>query len=433
MSKKFYGKLVEYENISFVLDGFQCILFRTDLDFKRTPICVCQTEGFILGKTSSQQYIYIFSGNDLNIFGECRLNTWLYFVSSHKNIQSYKAICFRGGVLNKLFLQSSLNILHDESIGTKIRFQDDSKRFNLSNEKIKGELAVHSTVEEKYSVEEGNSIKTTGVELLLSFEQDKTNDTIMHMVRYIFEMCKFMTFRHNIRFDEILLMKKYQDSNYRFEEIATCYVKYDHTKDTEKNLYRCISFDNLDFSVDKLLDSIIKNENGKPSFSIGFIPESDEDVEKIDTIKIREVLSSLESEMEAANISVQYEENFTKLIKDLKKVVKDHRKSEEALKDEKIYDYIFGTINHMQGALADRIEKCYMENQSLITQYISRPQIDRLVKYRNIITHGNYALLDQELADTTYATMELVYCCILKRIGVREEVIKTIFERHVLS
>lgn len=432
MSKKFYGKLVEYENISFVLDGFQCILFRTDFGCKRAPICVYQTDGFILGKTSSEQYVYIFSGQDLNVCEECKLNTSLYLVSPHENIQTYRRICFRGGILNKLFLQSSLNILHDESTGTKIQFKDDSKRFKLSNKKINGELAIHSIVREKYSIEEGDSIKTAGVELLLSFEQDKKIDSIMHMIRYIFEMCKFMTFRHNIRFDEIFLMDKCQNFYYPFEKIATCYVKYDHTRDTKKNFYRCISFHDLDSSVDKLLDLIIENENGKPSFNIGFVPESDDDSEIIDTIKVREVLSSLESEMEAANISVQYEENFITLIENLKKVVKDHRKSEEALKDEKIYDYILGTINHMQGALADRIEKCYMENQSLIN-YISRPQIDRLVKYRNTITHGNYALLDQELADTTYAIIELVYCCILKRIGVREEVIKKIFKRHVLS
>ncbi len=41
--------------------------------------------------------------------------------------------------------------------------------------------------------------------------------------------------------------------------------------------------------------------------------------------------------------------------------------------------------------------------------------------------------LDNILAETTFVLMELVYCCILKRIGLTDKVIKELFKWHFIS
>ena len=197
--------------------------------------------------------------------------------------------------------------------------------------------------------------------------------------------------------------------------------------------HSCLTFNTLGACVVNLLDSIVNNRPKKPSFNIGFIPENDENANYVTSIKIREVCSALESEMELSKIQVQQEESFDKLVTELKeKVIKD-RDGIHSLTDPKAYDYILGTLKNLSGALADRIEKCYIENQPLMDEYISREEIDELVKYRNTITHGDFMPLDNKLAETTFILIKLVYCCVLKRIGLEDKVIKELFQWKLVS
>lgn len=64
---KLYGIVEGYENISFVLDGFQCVFFNADPKPK-TSTTIPQDQGFILGRTSKHKYVYIYSGQDLEIW-----------------------------------------------------------------------------------------------------------------------------------------------------------------------------------------------------------------------------------------------------------------------------------------------------------------------------------------------------------------------------
>lgn len=71
---KLYGTVEGYENISFVLDGFQCIFFNVDPKPK-TFTTFPQNQGFILGRTTEQKYVYIYSNEDLKVWNELTLNT----------------------------------------------------------------------------------------------------------------------------------------------------------------------------------------------------------------------------------------------------------------------------------------------------------------------------------------------------------------------
>lgn len=429
---KLYGTVEGFENISFVLDGFQCVFFNTG-PIPNTYITLPQNQGFILGRTTDKRYVYIYSHQDLKMWTELTLNTWGYFVSNHPDIKTYKAICFEGGILKKLFFQSSLKFEYTDDEETKVKYQDDSLTYPLSNKKIKGNISIHSAPHQHMSVEEGDAISTGGAHLEITFEEGKEIQAFPEIFGYILNMCQFMAYRRNISFDKITLKDKCEQFPEFMDSIAECYIRYEYTQDTEKSIHSRLTFNTLGACVTNLLDSIVDNKPNKPRFNIGFIPENDKNVTFITRVKIREVCSALESEMELSKIQVQQEKAFDDLVKKLKDTVIEDRDGVHSLTDQKAYDYIIGTLRHMSGALSDRIEKCFFEYHSLIGEYISRKKINELVKYRNTITHGNFMPLDNKLAKTTFVLIRLVYCCILKRIGLEDYVIKELFKQQLIS
>ena len=420
---KLYGVVYGYENISFVLNEFQCVFFNAEATPK-TPTTIPHNQGFILGRTTGGKYVYINSDQDLKIWNELILNTWGYFISSSPDIKTYKAICFKGGILNKLFFQSSMSVEYTNEGETKVKYQKDDLSYSLSNKKIKGNISIHSNPHEHMSVEDGDSISTGGAHLEITFDEEKGIQDFSEIFGYILNMCQFMAFRCNVRFEEITLKDKCEHFPGLMDSVAEYYIYYDYPQDTEKRFHRCLTFNILGVCVTNLLDSIVDNKPQKPRFNIGFIPESDKSANYITSTKIREVCSALESEMELSKIRVQQEEAFNELVTKLKKTVIEDRDGVHSLTDPKAYDYILGTLKHLSGALSDRIEKCFLEFQPLMGEWISRKQIDELVKYRNTITHGNFMRLDNQLAETTFVLIKLVYCCILKRIGLTDNVIK---------
>lgn len=429
---KIYGIVVGHEKITFALDGFQCVFINADIETKK-PEIISHNHGFILAKTTDRKYIYIHSGQDLKIWNQLTLNTWLYFISQKSDIETYKAIAFRGGILDKLFFNSDIEFDYDTPMETRVKHKDDRMVYSLSNEKIKGNISVRSNTSLSVSAEKGSSIGTTGTELEISFEEEKDIQTFSEVFGYILSMCRFMTYRRNVKFEKVFLRKKSSYHPEANEEIASCYIRYDNTNNTEKSIHSCITFNALGECIEKLLDSIVNNKPKKPSFNIGFIPENDNDVNVITSMKVREVCSSLESEMELMKIKVQQEKEFDNLVDNLKLMVKEHRDGDCPLTDDKVYDYILGTLKHLTGALADRIEKCFMDNQPILGEWLNKRKIDEIVNYRNIITHGNYMQLNAELAETTDVLIKLVYCCVLKRTGMEDDQIRNLFKRRIIS
>lgn len=429
-ASKIYGVLIGHKNISFVIDDFRCVFINSNMDVRMAENIIA-VQGFILGRTTERKYIYIHAGRNLEIRSQLTLNTWLYLISYREDVSSFEAISFQGGILNKLFFKSALEF--DFSGSEKIKCRDDTESYYLTNEKIKGILSIGSVITESMSVEKGDSIFIKGVRLELNFDENKGISSFSELFGYIFSLCQFMAFRKNIKFEEIAIQRKSQQYPKVNETIADCFVRYEDIQETEKDIHNCITFNSIGKSIDRLLSSIINNKPKKPQFNLGFIPENDKDVECITSIKIREVCSALESEMELAKIKVEQEKEFEDLVKTLKTIVEKHRDGDKPFTDVKVYDYILGNLRHLSGALADRIEKCFFEHQSELREVINRNQIDRIVNYRNAITHGSYMQLNAELADITVVLMKLVYCCVLKRIGLDKNRISDMMMRHIIS
>lgn len=104
----------------------------------RSSVILPQHQGFILGRTSQNKYVYIFSNQDLKIWNELTLNTWGYFVSSSPNIKTYKIICFEGGILNKLFSPSSVCFEYTDGLEIKGNIRMIAKHIHYLTKKSKG-------------------------------------------------------------------------------------------------------------------------------------------------------------------------------------------------------------------------------------------------------------------------------------------------------
>ena len=65
--------------------------------------------------------------------------------------------------------------------------------------------------------------------------------------------------------------------------------------------------------------------------------------------------------------------------------------------------------------------------------FLTEDNINKFVKYRNDITHGQHRVMDLQIAETGFALQGLVYCCLLKRIGFNYEEIVSFSEAKKIS
>ena len=429
--KKLYGTVVGQEHISFALDGFTCVFINSHTD-SRSMEKLNQKQGCIVGKTTGNKYVYLYCGQEFKIHREATLKTWLYFVSSDPEPGAFQSLILTGGVLNKLYWKAGLRT-KEEGGRRFLDFRKDSMKWELKGKALEGTLEVASGIREGVSAEKGDYIEVTDTTLELILGQPREFSDFSEVYGCLLRLCQFMAFRQNVGFDRILLGRKSENIPELYEEMAECFVRHDWEQITEKKIFSCITFQALGDCLPPLLASIAENRPKKPKFNIGFIPEHDKDVYFITSMNVREVCSALESEMELSKVKVERDAEFKKLVTEMKGLVKAHRDGEHPLKEANDYQFIFGTLDHMSGALADKIEICFQKYQPLLGEYISRRHIDELVSYRNTITHGSYMQLDGQLAETTFILMKLVYCCVLKRVGMEDKKVRELMERRVVS
>lgn len=140
-------------------------------------------------------------------------------------------------------------------------------------------------------------------------------------------------------------------------------------------------------------------------------------------------------ELDLDGVRLESNYNMMKLIEKVKKDVKEHRDGKDPL-SAKEYDYIFGNISHWDQPLAERAYNAWKEHedkvQPLLNSYsigIDQEKIEMFVKERNNITHNGFNGIDEDVANTAFVLMGLVYCCALTRIKMSTELIRDIMGR----
>jgi hypothetical protein len=186
----------------------------------------------------------------------------------------------------------------------------------------------------------------------------------------------------------------------------------------------------------EIIMNILKQDKKHKGLPIFIAPKDDKDAKVMDVSKIRNICSALEMELDLGRVRLESSDSMSKLIDKVKKDVKEHRGGNQPLSS-KSYDYIFGNISHWDQPLAERAYNAWKkheeEMQTLLNLYnidIDQEKIEKFVKARNNITHNGFTGMDEDVANTAFVLMGLVYCCALTRIKISTELIKDIMGRR---
>ncbi len=409
------------------------------------PIKVPVADGFIMGKTHNNQPIAIYVGNsNIEFLGSYTMYPAAYIISKgavygcDDDFTKFDGIEFSGGTLNRVFFINGINI-HYENNQTIVDYNDDSISFSFKAADDEIRIEVHSEVRGSFG-KGGGGINNNTVTLRLLFNSPQDISTIFTHYNHIKELLSFMTFRENVGFETIALLKEHQELGFpiQFSEVL---IRKDNELTTKRD-FNNISFQDLATSLPNLMEIIYDMEEGKQEFFLGFIPSDDRDLMHINNSKVRLICSAVESELNLLNeLDLTKQQELDELITTVRQTIKAFRKGkdkQDSLSND-TYNYIFSSISNWSFPLAERIcmlYKKYQRELELLNKScfsLTDEMIRAFVKYRNDITHGRHRTMDMEIAVTAHIMCGLVYCCILSRIGLTREKIEELCEEKMLT
>lgn len=397
------------------------------------------SHGFICGKTHDGHSIAIYLGNtSFEFFGKGLLNAYAYVVSSlntiENDIMEYEAIQFVGGTLNKVFLIDGLKMKYEKD-GIILKYNDDSITFFVNTKEYSMEIEVYSFTNECRGIS-GKSIANNDVVLNLKFNQPQPLSTIFDHYNCIKDLMSFMTFRDNVGFKEINLLKTHPEIG--LSTSAHVYIQNEKEFTTKMPLFN-LCFQNLGETLPNLIKLIYDTEDKKQALSLGFLPADDSDIDNINDTKIRAICSALECELNfVTDINADENCELEELVNLTRDTVKKFRLNHNALSDD-TYNLIFSNIKIWSFTLAEKLCALYhkFEQEMLVMNssqiFITDELIREFVKYRNDITHGKHRTLSTGIAVTAFLMCGLVYCCVLERIGISRDDILTLCRSNLLS
>lgn len=385
-------------------------------------------DGFLIGSTSIGHKIAIYTNDGITITGGLSIiNTFAYVVSKGNYLPSkeyeYDGIEFVGGTLNHLFLRKAFDFEWNPDGSHTITPIRNYKDYEFNVDGITFNMSIGNTISIRHG-ENGIEVRDTDVQLSFTFSKKQTLANLLKIVTVIKKVLSFMTFRENVGFEDINLLLRDKEIQ-RAITVANLFLKQDDELET-KRYGECITFDDLGDCIKNLIILFYENNENKPSYMLGFIPENSKKVGSISNTDVKEICSALECELKFIKDINGDNKDLNDLIDDVKNIVKQHRKGQNKLSD-KAYSMIFGSIKNWSMSASEKITLLYKRyekallclNDSEIN--IGEAEINQFVKYRNYITHGSYRVLNMEVAITAYVLSGLVYCCILSRIGLEQQ------------
>ena len=390
-------------------------------------------DDMIRGYTHAGNQIAIACENELQIDGYRRLRTYCVFKARDRldgKATEFNKIVFTGGMLNQLYRRHSLNIdprnSKNTQIGVKIQSDTLSYKLKLNEEDV--QISIWSSVSVSYSWSEGTRIKNTDVNLAIVFTEKKPLSYAIKCYQHICDCVRFMMNRENIGFDSISVLSVGDEQEFPEQDRFDVYFRDDYDY-TEKDGHRCITFEDLGESFVNLYLLFAMSTSSKMKYSLGFYPENDRAVYKINNSIIRSICAALEFEAgEEPRLKPENNPELKELIESVKKCIREYRKTHTGL-SESTYGSINGSIDFWAFSAKDKIQmlwdihKVPMDVLTRQLQQNYKIDISAFTKYRNSITHGAELRATEQVAAMAYALRGLVYCCVLKRIGLSEEAI----------
>lgn len=430
MEAKNYGKIANIDEVVHVVqydNGFSFDFIKEN----EGRVSVIPQNGLIRISTMSEDELLIFKKDPFELGkGLCHYHSDSYILGKGTDHQICVGLRFTGGILSKLFIPNRLDIDMDNG-EYRIKCLDDSIDYDITAGNKTIHLHIGSHLTEKQGVG-GRSLDNTVTSMEITIPGGIETNEVIFLYNVVLRMCQFLTFRKNIAFDQISLLK---NEDYRGHQLvmeyAELHVLNKFRAQTDKEWFRCISFENLGKSIIPLLQAIYNEKEKKPYFSLEFLPEDEDDVNWITPDRIKKICTSLECEAVLHKITAENNPSFQKLVDDVREIVEKHANSENKLQS-KTYDLIRGSINHWDLAAGDKIKTLFHMYEEILIQPACfagsektfEDSIDKFVKFRNTTTHGNYMKVTGELANTAANLMNLIYISRLDRIGMPKSMIK---------
>lgn len=396
--------------------------------------------GFSFGQTHNGHNVAVYIGQeDFLVIGRQRRFLPAYIVSSSNagppDLTTFRGIRFVGGTLNKVFPTKLFHFFdNNESVITE---KDKRISYTISTNKYSMELIISAPDPEKTG-QEGVPIRNTDVMLDLHFDDPQPLFSLFDHYNRVKELLSFMTFRFNVCIDSIELIERHPSLGFIIKK-ADVYI-HDDTEATTKNESDNISFHDLDGVLPNLFKLFYDTEDKKPSYSLGFYPQIDDDRHRMTNGMIREICSGVECELSyISDLNEAGNELLANLITRVKDDIKSFRQANDGLSND-TYNMIFSSIGNWSFTLAEKtiaLFQMYSDEMQAISRGFAKvddAQIGNFVKYRNDITHGKHRVLDYNIATTAHVLAGLVYCCILSRIGLpREKILELCKDGRIVS
>lgn len=359
------------------------------------------------------------------------------------------AIEFSGGTLDSLFFPFDVPY---EFVDGAVQISPPKLPFSFSFDYNGSCISVTSGNEsrETYDLNRVELIGRTRY-LTLRFSRPISFGEVPFHIEKIKTLLSFMTFRRNIDFDKIALHEKSSSINLPIDT-ALVYSK-SFSVATQKKPPNNICFNDLHVTISSLIELIYCEQKNNPFSFMNFVPETDSGLCKMTNEMVKGIVTCLECEiarlrgedvelMESDSKSETYiaeEESLNALKKELRSTIKNFQKNSHAF-SKKTNDMLYGTINHLTLADAEKIYIFYSQYQGFLCKLFSnfdivptREDIERLIIYRNKTTHGTQEVLDERIATTAYYLIGLIYCMILHSIGIDDNNLQKLCMKRFLS
>lgn len=401
---------------------------------------------FLIGSTNDGNSIAIYAKDCLDncSTSKCMFRTSTYVIqnaiSTEQHDYLFDAIELRGGTLNRLF---SIKYLHVDYSDSNYIIKEDSFELqgilNWNKQRVKITIGWGTT---EHNQSRKVEISTNNPYFRFEFSVPVNLDEALMHVERARELMSFLSYRDNTEFDSICFQHKSfitDEDNFKHEyysDDAYAFINYGFSP-TEKEPHECICFDDIKDSVFNLFPMFYDCSDYNPINHLGFITKSDKEANLISPFDIREIATFLECETKCVckkrdlKSKEIYDESkrLSLLLEKIKQVISEDEISNGPLPDS-IQSQLTKRFNNVSLPNKSKDIALYESYQNIVggitpfhRKIIDPNDIKNFRDYRNKETHGNYNLLNMDIGITALHLAVTVYCSILHRSGVSDQIL----------
>lgn len=428
--------------ILFCSDGYLFTFMTSNIPAFNEVITLHTDGGIIFATTHDGRKIAIFTGGrDLNLRPTCNMKTGLYVISERSvqdsEIKCFRTISFMGGALKQLHQTWTIKNEKADKNNMRLEQRHEKTTYAFSTDEFSCDVSIGFS--ESWHTDKSSFNLNNDLTLSLAFDRDQPISSLPIHYQKVCSLISFLTGQTENHIDTILLTPSLDSPDWSRKTLSVHF--YENDEAALINQTR-IPIGLVGESVASLLGLFYNSQEKQPSYSLGFIPQKDEERFFVTNDRIRSVCSALECEAsfdDYADLPIR-KMVLDELCKNAKELVKTHKKkyAKLGILSQRTYDSIYGSINFWSASAFDRFSYLYKKYEKMLMNIpilwdysFSDEDISALIKYRNSITHGRHGIISDQVARATLVMEHLVYCCLLHRVGVPDQNIEEICKLYL--